>query len=237
MVPLHGLVAILGLLATKVLGGSSIWEAKLNHHQHVVQHETVPTDSAGYAIVHNEPSVDNIMKRSENRKRWIAENEHSGWRGENWPGRTIRYCFETAKGRLLLGGYVREAIRMWDAAGLRHDRYIFDEVEAVGPACVNHPDIMNFLLVRYRPHKFGLGFLGGNAASVGLRPDGKQSTMDISFTPAISGPRTAGDIAHEFGHVWGLDHEMQNPGFWTREYGPYPGEVFGDNFLCANIPG
>ncbi|KAM7219725.1 hypothetical protein V8F06_004938 [Rhypophila decipiens] len=225
MAPLHGLVALLGLVATNVLAGSPIWESKLNHPEHVVQHDQVPIDSAGYAIVgEQEPSVTNILKRSENRKRWIAENENGASRDTSWPDRTIKYCFETQRGRQLLGKYVSEAIKMWDAAGLRKDRYKIEEVPAVGSACVNHPNVKDFLVIRFRPYKGGLGLFGGNSASVGKVTDpDEQSTMDISFTPGVTGGKTAGDIAHEFGHVWGLEHEMQNPGFWDRRYGPYPG--------------
>lgn len=192
-----------------------------------MQHEPIPIDSAGYAVVQDEPAVDDILKRSENHKRWVALDEDKGNRGVKWPDNTIRYCFETAVGRAILGLYVREAIRLWDLAGLRHDRYRFHEVDAVGSECKKQEN----LVIRYRAGAAGLFILGDMSAYLGKMTgedeDGAQyqSEMDVSFQPSLSSPGTAGGIAHEFGHVWGLTHEFQNPGFWSRPYGPWPGRA------------
>ncbi|KAM7185748.1 hypothetical protein V8F20_011685 [Naviculisporaceae sp. PSN 640] len=229
-------VAILGLLgATNVLAGSAIWETKLNHARRVVAHEPVPVDSAGYAINEEHAAVNTIKKRSQHRKRWIAEREYEGNRGGRWPDRTVLYCWETMGGKILMDRYLREALKLWDAAGLRKDRYIWEEVAQPGTACTQHPNRANHLVIMYDAEKKYLNWFGGNSATVGLDPNGR-SNLKIGHSYHFA--QTAGLIAHEVGHVWGLDHEMTHPGYWSEPYNEdFPGTVFGDNFFCENIIG
>lgn len=226
------LALLAGGFAATALGGR---ETSFQRHlDSPVQHHPIAVDAAGYAIV-DKATHGRISKR------WLGNDPRVGL----WPDSTVRFCYETAGARAKLHARFHAAIKLWRAAGLNKDKYKMIEHADPGFSCTSHDDRATMLVIHYTSEDSMYATPGMPVV------DG---TDDEYFGPVAnlgdsSAPeKGAFTIAHEIGHVWGLQHEMQYAGFWSRPYsswGPfdqaasYDATAFGKSFesTCRNIVG
>lgn len=152
-----------------------------------------------------------------------------------WPNNEVRYCFETEADKAALFGNLKDAIDRWWYAGLDQRFYKWTEVSAEECKAKRSTTL---LIKRTNDlgHATTYGFAPADPANYNFGPE-----MELNDGDWGGYDTKVGTFAHEIGHVWGLDHEHQNPNYWRQEDGfayANKGEVFGkDNFFCQNIIG
>jgi hypothetical protein len=226
-----------GGFATTALGGSAVWEASLPRILSTpVEHHPIAVDAAGYAIVDEEA-------HSRISKRWLGAKSRTGNMGL-WPERTVRFCYETQEGRDKLHERFKAATKLWHAAGLKKDKYKMVEAANPGATCTGHAERAAILVIEYNDEENPAEMYAHAGLPVvdGIDPDyiGPVANLHDKWNPQAG----AISIAHEIGHVWGLDHEQQYRGFWSTPYNTWGSEdqatseaetVFGKHFNCENI--
>ncbi|KAK6848777.1 hypothetical protein PG995_012610 [Apiospora arundinis] len=206
-----------------VLAGSAAWQPKLEYRKPL---PPLAVETSGYA-------VRNMTAAPRAQKRWFGMNPGQPY--NLWPDNTIKYCFENQAGKTALFNYVLAATQKWTDAGLHRDVYKYHEEENPGDSCVNSANRATILVIRYIPNEerysanIGLPPLDGN------QPQYKGPVMSIGRVADVGNYATI--IAHEFGHVWGLAHEHQDPNFWQAPYSDRGGSAFGTNFDCQAVTG
>lgn len=169
-----------------------------------------------------------------------------------WPNRKVRYCYESDAAKQALKTDVINAWEIWLSAGL-NAAFTIEEVDDA--TCSD--DRANVLLIANTDDDSkpklaaSVGFPG--AESMARSAGGHQSNrlrgpvMYLTTKTDVGMLNTAFNYAHEWGHVWGLYHEHQNPGFWGGVSGASSGEVFGPtnmvsyngvstgNWMCENL--
>lgn len=222
------LALLAGGFATTALGSLQ------RHLDRPVQHQPIAVDAAGYAIV-DKATHGRISKR------WLGAAP-----GTNlWPDSTIRFCYETAGGRVKLHARFKAAMKLWRTAGLGPDKYKMIEYAEPGASCTSHDERATILVIHYTSENYmyatpGMPVVDGTSDSY-FGP-----VALLSDTPVPTGDAVS--IAHEIGHMWGLHHEMKFAGFWSRPYtmwGPFDYAAsesvtaFGKTFqsTCKNLKG
>ncbi|ROW16959.1 hypothetical protein VPNG_01099 [Cytospora leucostoma] len=173
-----------------------------------------------------------------------------------WPNRQIRYCYENAAAKEALNTDVLDAWQIWLTHGLSESFTIKEVDEAV---CVS--DRWNTLLIADTTSETNpslsstVGFFGpennlrGKGPDDSLGPRVARPRMLLTTNTDLGMLNAAFNIAHEWGHAWGLYHEHQNPNFWGNVAMSNDGLVFGpdntvtyngasvSNWMCENLKG
>lgn len=229
------LALLAGGFATTALGGR---ETSFQRHlDSPVQHHPIAVDAAGYAIV-DKATHGRISKR------WLGAAPDANL----WPGKTVRFCYETQGCRDRLHVRFKVAMKLWRAAGLGSDQYKMIEVAEPGISCTGHDQRATILVIKCATaaspsmwSNVGMPVVNGRSG------DYVGPVSHLSDEAVLAAPDAMG-IAHEIGHIWGLQHEMQYVGFWCQPYNIWPpynqaeseaATAFGKTFesTCKNIKG
>lgn len=226
------LCLLAGGFATTALGGR---EASLHRHlDSPVQHQPIAVDAAGYAIV-DKATHGRISKR------WVGVAPSVGL----WPDSTVRFCYETAGGRVKLHARFKAAMKLWRAAGLGEDKYKMIEYAEPGASCTSHAERATILVVHFTSEDIMYATPGMPVVD-GTSDEYIGPVANLGDHSGLA--EAAMTIAHEIGHIWGLSHETKFAGFWSRPYtmwGPFDQAAsesvtaFGKTFqtTCKNIIG
>lgn len=229
MAPLGSLAAVT-LLAVGVIGGNPLWESgvRLQAPRPV---QRIAIDSSGHAMVEaKNGSHSNAVALG---KRWVIPHHNAA---SPWPDRTISYCYATPEARAELNDYFVRAQRAWENAGLATNDWKYKETATPGKDCTDHPDRASTLVI-YQ-HETALLSTIGLQRTHPDRPDYLGPRMVLSTREDIGALDITTNVAHELGHVWGLQHEHQNKWFWEKPVGEssqahIPFQVA--NFNCHNL--
>lgn len=189
------LIAGLWLASAKgVFGGSRFWEAKAPNKR------TNPSPNYLNTETLNETS--SLLKRA-----FSIESRPSDVTASRiWPNKKVRYCFEDPN-NLVVKGLWDSAKRSW--AQLERHGFRYEEVS--NSVCISERS--SVLRISYNDH-------GRLSATPGIPViDVNDNTyvgpsMQLSDMVGVGQDDVAANVAHELGHVWGLLHEHQNPGWW-----------------------
>lgn len=154
-------------------------------------------------------------------KRWVTVGSKET---ALWPNREIRYCFQDAEDKALLGDLVRAGMQLWYTAGLPET---FKMTEVSPSECQSKR--LDVLLVKYHSN---------NLLTTPAKPKGVyEPSMTLNDRDDMGMLHVISNIAHEIGHAWGLHHEHQNPHFWARSLGGKDGgNLFTpDNWHCERL--
>ncbi|KAJ5153373.1 uncharacterized protein N7482_009851 [Penicillium canariense] len=141
-----------------------------------------------------------------------------------WPDAKIIYCFDPTDGGLAkryLKPLIPKAWDLWKAAGLNKQ---FKMEQGTDDYCTD-ANRGSYLLVKYNSEG-ELVTTPGYSASM--------STTILDPSDAIGSGSGVANIAHELGHAWGLLHEHQRVGLWTKDYGG-TGATNMFTFTCENM--
>lgn len=227
------LLAVLAA-STGALAGHGLFEPKITGQPRSSQ-LGVSTLGASDSI----PLTDSITANATIHKRWLGFKAGSGNADDKlWPGRKLRYCWESQATKDILNDDLIEAASRWSNSGLSDSGFTYQDVGIVGSASACTSDRTNVLLIEYSAPGPGEG-QSRMATSVGKIPAGVGTdgpTMILTDDDTMGMLDRVANYAHELGHAWGLHHEHQNPFFWERAYGNQDGNIFGaNNFNCQNL--
>lgn len=143
-----------------------------------------------------------------------------------WPGAKIIYCFDSTDGGLAkkyLKPLIPKAWDLWKAAGLSNQ---FKMEQGKDDYCKT-ASRLSYLLVKYNSN-------GALDTSPGFTTGGDGPTTNLDPSDSLGSGSGVANIAHELGHAWGLLHEHQRLGLWTKDYGGN-GATNMFTFTCQNM--
>ncbi|PGG98288.1 hypothetical protein AJ79_08925 [Helicocarpus griseus UAMH5409] len=220
------------LASSSVLAGNRAWESTANE---------IYGNSSSSSLT--DPSNDQQLS-----KRWLVLDQRNP-AIELWDRGHIKVCFDEQhhpigekwiKTEDILRGRLEAARKLWRDFGL-DDKDGWFRFEFMDRAfCDDRTRRSEYLLVEYA----GLGNVEmattvGRLFNPGSNVHWKKagSRMFLSDSKRVGTGNVVSNFAHEMGHAWGLQHEHQNPRWWTSEYSKemttYP--FFGQNWFCKDL--